>query len=459
MAAVPIPGNAKSMLEQRWESLICDRKDQVPNTIQEIDEWITRITSCMGVVADARDQIGRDPSEHIISPSFGLIAGGQLMNALGNNNDCLIHSFLSCVSRSFRKFSEEIRSTLASFFRRFVLPTIPGIDPNVRDRLKSYQFLTGGEIEFLSIHYQIPIINLQDGDHEIERSMEIFPPLNHSFWEGKMDSYTGPFYLIHGDNTHFTPIAYGGVYPMRLHFGSVKRVTDTITAEHAAVFEAAAEDNAKLDVVKQDFKGRLQPIMTSIKKEVADAKINNKQTKSIKMSSMFELLMPMAEEYIEDIIQQKLIGEELLEQARVAIRTALIEELSNNISSNTPNASSDKIKKLEEFVGQQGLSDDDALLMAIKASLNESTAVKPANTPMPVQPKTQVVAVSMPGNQKVHRKLSRVTARIDNGADEEYSVTVYEPVAVTSSKGGKRNTKKAKRVKKHNTKKTKRMRN
>ena len=453
MAAVPIPGNAKSTLEQRWESLICDRKDQVPNTIQEIDEWIARITSCMKVVADARDQIGRDPSEHIISPSFGLIMGGQLMNALGNNNDCLIHSFLSCVSRSFRKFSDEIRSTLASFFRRFVLPAIPGIDPNVRDRLRSYRFLTGGEIEFLSIHYQIPIINLQDSDHEIERSMEIFPPLNHPFWEGKMDSYTGPFYLIHGDNTHFTPIAYGGVYPMRLHFGGVKRIAETITAEHAAVFEAAAEDNAKLDVVKQDFKYRIQPIMDSITKEIKDSKNNNKQTKSIKMSSMLEILTPLTEEYIDDIIQQKLVREDLLEKVRATIRTTLVDELGQHVVSNTPNSSSEIIKKLEDFAGQYGLSNDDAVAQAIKASLPISTnTVANSTTAVPANVKQVVTPSIKPVKVDVLRRINNITASIGNSSTQ-YSAIVYKPVT-TAVTGGKRKTKKVKYVKRRKTKKS-----
>jgi hypothetical protein len=458
--AAPIPGNAKSIMtqdQQAWNDLICPGKDTIPNSIAEIDQWIQTIARCMSANPKSTDQIDRDlfSNQHIISDSFGILARGQLMNALGDNNDCLIHSFLTCVSPFFRKLEDPIRSSIAGYFRRFILASIEGIDQTVRKRLQSYHFLTGGEIEFLSKKFQIPIINLQDGDGEIDRTMEIFPTSKDSFWNGKNDTYTGPFYLIHGDNVHFTPIAYNGVYSMILNYGDVKSVADTITSEHAAVFEAASEDNAKLDVVKQDFKDRIQPIMDSIKKDIEDTKNNNQKKKSIKMTSMLEILTPITEEYIKDIIQQKLIREELLEKARVVIRTTLLEELSKRISPTTPNSSSDKIKKLEAFADQYGLNNDDALSQAIKASLNESVKINTVNTSVSVTP-TPTSTTS--GNQKVLRSISNITAKIGN-VSTQYSATVYKPVSnaiATVVNGGKRNTKKSKRVKNKKTKKTNR---
>jgi predicted RecB family endonuclease len=208
---------------------------------------------------------------------------------------------------------------------------------------------------------------------------------------------------------------------------------------------AASEENAKVELVKQDFKDRIQPIMVSIKKEIEDSKNNNQQKKSIKMSSMLEILTPLTEEYIEDIIRQKLIGRELLEKVRAVIHTTLVDELSNNISSNTSHTSSDKMKKLEQFAGQYGLNDEDALSQAIKASLGESTdtLVKPMNI-SPVSPASE--------KQKVLRSITKIVAKIGTGPETSYSVNVYEP---TVSKGGKRKTKKAKRAKKQKTKKLK----
>jgi hypothetical protein len=443
-----IPGNAKSIMEQDqkgWRDLKCSNKDQIPESISEIDQWIQNIALCISANLKNTDQISRDPfsNQKRISDSFGILAGGQLMNALGDNNDCLIHSFLTCVSPSFRKLEDPIRSRIAGYFRRFILANIPGIDAKVHDRLQSYHFLTGGEIEFLSKTYQIPIINIQDGDHEIDRTMEIFPASEDSFLKSKNDTYTGPFYIIHGDNVHFTPIAYNGVYDMMLNYGEVNAVAATITAEHAEVFMATSEENAKLELVKQDFKDRIQPIMASIKKEIADSNNNNQQKKSIKMSSMLEILTPITDEYIEDIIRQKLIGRELLDKAHVAIRSTLVDELSKNILLNTPNTFSNKMKDLEKFAGQHGLSDDDALSKAIKASLNESSAVTAANM--------------IPSVQSANVILRTMSMKARIGADEEthYNAIVYKSV----KNGGKRNTKKASRVKRRNTKKTKRVRN
>ena len=85
-----------------WEALVCDNKDQIGQSIDEIDQWVRRIAECMAVkngitTIENSDQIGPDQFSHgieTISGSFGILQGGQLMNALGNNNDCLIHSFL-----------------------------------------------------------------------------------------------------------------------------------------------------------------------------------------------------------------------------------------------------------------------------------------------------------------------------------------------------------------------------
>jgi hypothetical protein len=169
---------------------------------------------------------------------------------------------------------------------------------------------------------------------------------------------------------------------------------------------------------------------------------------------MLEILTPITEEYIKDIIDQKLISDNLLEKARGAIRTTLIEELSKNISSNTPNSSSDKIKKLEAFADQYGLNNDDALSQAIKASLNESVKINTVNTSVSVTP-TPTSTTS--GNQKVLRSISNITAKIGN-VSTQYSATVYKPVSnaiATVVSGGKRKTKKAMRAKKQKTKKLK----
>jgi hypothetical protein len=448
-----------------WEALSCDKKDQIGRSIDEIDRWVRRIAECMAnkngstIIANS-DQIGPDQFSQgvrIISESFGTLQGGQLMNALGNNNDCLIHSFLTCISPAFRTVVEEARIKIAGYFRRFILPTIQNlhnVEPAnitiMRERLQSYHFLTGGEINILSSHYKVPIINIQDGNNPLERSMEIFPTQTDIvFWNNsKSGAYDGPFYMIHGDDTHFTPVMYGGSYQIRQRRADLMNISSDITKAHDDVFGKASEEGAKLDVVKQDFKHRIQPIVDSFKKEIVQS--NNSENKSIELSSILEILTPVTKQYIDDIILQGLIDEGLKEKAYTTIYTVLLQELSKkkNTSSTTPNAPSTNISELEEFAGQAGLTDEDALVKAIKASHNESNGIKPGNI---------VPGMSLPSSSKILRTVS-MKAKIGNGENTQYSATVYEPVAITStaSSGGKRNTKKGIRVKKQKTKKLKR---
>lgn len=478
-----VPGNTtpkvsiEKVIENRftkdraeWNELKCDNKDQIGRSINDLDRWVRSIAECLAVkngvttIANS-DQIGPDQYSHgihTISGSFGTLAGGQLMNALGNNNDCLIHSFLTCVSPTFRNVVEQARIRIAGYLRRFVLPTIIESSYNHEDadivyllhRLESYHFLTGGDIDFLSSHYQVPIINIQDGNGPLHRSMEIFPKINNTnFWNSKSGTYTGPFYVIHGDDTHFTPVAYGGAYEINGRKIDLIKTAADITKAHADVFDAESEEGAKLETVKEDFRYRIQHIIASIKNDMAASNNANAESKSITSSSMLEVLTPVTKEYVDDIIDQNLIDVKLKDKVYAAIYTVLLEELASNTKNNdkvptTPNISANDIQKLEEFAGQHGLSDDDALLKAIKASHNESSGVESVNVSSPTQVKpSSHVSVK----QSILHTMS-MKARIGTGPETHYSTTVYKPV----SSGGKRKTKKAKRAKKQKTKKLKR---
>lgn len=496
-----------------WEALACNNKDQIGRSIDEIDRWVGRIAGCMAIknssitIANS-GQIDPDQFSHgdrTISDSFGFLEGGQLMNALGNNNDCLIHSFLTCVSPIFRTVVEEARIKIAGYFRRFILPTIQNLHnvkqkdvDTMRERLRSYHFLTGGEINILSSHYQVPIINIQDGESPLERSMEIFPTrMDTAFWNSKNGAYNGPFYMIHGDDTHFTPVMYAGSYEIRRRDGDLIQIASEITKERDDVFGEASTEAEKLEIVKQDYIYLIQPTVDSFKKEIVES--NSSITKSLKLSNFLEILTPITKQYIDDIIQQGLIDQELKEKAYTTVHTALLQELSkknassstlsstsSNTSSATPNAPSNNISKLEEYAFQAGLTDDDALLIAIKASKNESKGTTPANrvpgNPLQSPSLTRTdstnsvfendnnntinlrgtipsritdtlvknpIKLTTSGN--ILRTLSGITATVDKTSGK-YTATVYEPV----KSGGKRNTKKAMRVKKQKTKKLKR---
>ena len=413
MAAVH--GNVKLTMKQRlekdqkgWLDLVCNGVDKtaVPATIDEIDTWIGNVGTCLNNgPPENSDKIVRQTPVQEITGIFSFqksnsneivtLAGGTLMYALGNNNDCLIHSFLTCISPTFRTFEERIRSTLASYFRRFVLPIIV-TDAYVKSRLESYVFLTGAEIDFLSNYYKIPIINIQDEKEAVNRSMEIFPQ-NEDFWADKGGDYTGPFYMIHGDNNHFTPVAYNGDYKIKQRYADLKKIASDITEAVAIEFGRASDENEKLNAVKEEFIERFQPTILVLKQEVESLHLTNENLKSQERSRIVNTLRPDVEWYIKDIITRKMIDQKLEDRARGLIITTLLDEFSGN---EIP-------------------------------IVNDNSAS---------------------GNSKVLRSMKQIKAKIGTGPETQYSATVYKPV----SSGGKRKTKKVKRAKKQKTKKLKR---
>jgi hypothetical protein len=265
------------------------------------------------------------------------------------------------------------------------------------------------------------------------------------------------------------------------------KIASDITEERDNVFGEASSEAAKLDTVKEDFIYRIRPTVDSFKKEIVQT--NSSITKSAKLAELLEILTPITKQYIDDIILHRLIDVTLKEKAYTIVHTALLQELSkkNNTSSATPNAPLNNISELEEYAVQAGLTDEDALLMAIKASQNESKGTTPANTvpgnplqpPLRTRPETadgvilknsenhlQSVErsignallkpfvkhdINLTTSRKVLRTLSGITATVGENSGK-YTATVYEPV----KRGGKRNTKKAMRIKKQKTKKLKR---
>ena len=426
--------------QEKWNNLSCKDKDIIPSSIDEIDRWVQKIANCMKSSPKNSDQIGPDSFSRgkKISTLFGILKDGELMDALSNNNDCLIHSFLTCVSPIFRKFEKDTRHHIAGYFRRFILSKIPNIPNDVKDRLLSYRFLTTGELIHISKHFKIPIIIIQDGPTPITRNIEIFPSLDDNFWNDKSNA---EFILIHGDNSHFTPIKYDKEYIKTLTYNSVQKINGEITAEMASYLTSESDITRKLNLVTQGFIDIIKDDIEIMKKEVDNIKNNTDYSKSLKMSSIIEIFKISEDKYLDNILHNKLITEDLKDKASALIHDALITELISSKSKDNKNQLR-KIKDLEKEYGHSRMSYENALSKAIEISLVESknNVVKPATE-----------------NSTILRSMS-MKARIGNGPETQYRATVHKP-APSNAKGGKRNTKKAKRVKKHNTKKTKRMRN
>jgi hypothetical protein len=229
----------------------CDVTFEDKNTyrINDIDDWMTKINRCFaqrqasatdstlqntGNISDTFEEIGEKKD----------IAGGQFknaerMSASGNQYDCLIHSFLTCVTcvtKQFEQYSKEKRDVIASIFRRIVLPELfkknqNKIYPktsNVKDDQyntnwtniiqnliapydtnKILRDLSTGEADLLAKLFQINIIIIRDSATPSNRSIEICPYKQNLSQVPDEDDYI----VIHGMPGHFEPVRFrGGVY-------------------------------------------------------------------------------------------------------------------------------------------------------------------------------------------------------------------------------------------------------
>ena len=204
-------------IQQQWEATLPKAPagfdiSKVPGSIRALINWVTAVATALGAPRpEENDQLGTDSSGYILEPYFGLLQGARLMNALGTNNDCLVHSFLSCVCHYFRRYTPTIRSTMASFFRRFIMIQLPNVSHVNIARLTSNGFLETDELDLLCQHFIVKFIIVKRGRYPVDRQFELVPnTLNTVFWtnarknEPKMGN---PFYVIHGSGAHFTPVS------------------------------------------------------------------------------------------------------------------------------------------------------------------------------------------------------------------------------------------------------------
>jgi hypothetical protein len=120
-----------------------------------------------------------------------------IQNTGGGQNDCLILSFLGCISSNFRNAEEDIRHQVASDFRRIILPSLPLFKTKFYDELakktrfarymhyirdmQSTNFLDDAIIDLLVRQYKINILyfeGIKTGqmDTQVGTHLIIMPP-------------------------------------------------------------------------------------------------------------------------------------------------------------------------------------------------------------------------------------------------------------------------------------------
>ena len=168
----------------------------------QLDAWVQQMKRIVRNTT-TKSTLTFDNQPPITSDVFNVLKEGRPMIASGNFNDCLIHSFLTCVSKTFSQLTLLNRNKIAHYFRRFILPELLELKEPILSRFQSHAVLSTSDAQLLAEQFKIAIVILQDGDTAAKRSCEVLFP---------DDWNRGPFIVIHGNNVHFTPVSYTGRY-------------------------------------------------------------------------------------------------------------------------------------------------------------------------------------------------------------------------------------------------------
>lgn len=132
----------------------------------------------------------------LLGKQYGELGKSQIFEAGHNGeygaNDCLIHSILFCLSRTFRELKDDKeRNVIASFFRREYLPLWKDIETviSIQD-LKGKDFLEDSVGDFICNKLNINILWILTQD--------VFPVFTYNKSKSTI--------CISGDGVHFQPV-------------------------------------------------------------------------------------------------------------------------------------------------------------------------------------------------------------------------------------------------------------
>jgi hypothetical protein len=285
-------------IEEQWNQ--AQERDKrilrVPTTEFDLCTWVMDVAvSINGNILDT-DQLDVDSftGGYVLEEYFGPLQGAILMDALGTNNDCLIHSFLSCVCATFRRYDRNIRKTIASFFRRFIMIQLDGVTEANRNRLISAGFLETDELDILCKYYKLKFITLKRGQYPFDRHFGIVPiTFNKEFWTNERTKNKDPFYVIHGSGAHFTPVAKrnngSDNYEFNIPYDIILTLEKNITtAQHA---------DANNDRIRKDETKRIMHEFINRNYDLTLTKsiIDNAATRDEKMAIISEIVADSTE--------------------------------------------------------------------------------------------------------------------------------------------------------------------
>lgn len=178
--------------------------------------------------------------------------GAIQIQTSGNLNDCLIHSILTCVSEDFRKLKKKIdKDTIASAFRRKILPNINGMSESNKQLLQSSLFLDDRIIESINAFYSIKIIAINNNTNFISLY--------------NVNTYSSDIFFIHNSNNiHFTAIKFTNTNSYKVS----EDIFNYLKSEH----DKKTDDNEKQHAIKNAKDELMKSLGAVVDLDIKDTK-------------------------------------------------------------------------------------------------------------------------------------------------------------------------------------------
>jgi len=116
--------NIDDLTQKEIEQMVEKDKTDILKNLSTLDglENVIQMLYSDSFVTGGEEKATKSVGE--LSPNFG-VEGFERMNASANNYDCLIHSFLTAISKNFRLLKQRSKDEFANFFRRTIFLGLP----------------------------------------------------------------------------------------------------------------------------------------------------------------------------------------------------------------------------------------------------------------------------------------------------------------------------------------------
>ena len=261
-------------------------------TIKDVNDWILSVTR-NGKIFNASTPSGQNSiraSKRTLPAEFGnKLRGAIVMEADSQNNDCLIHSFLTCISEAFRQITDEQRSMVAAFFRRYIMPVLPPIIP-IHLEQKEQDADNNLLDDFTGLPAEDDLLQTGLLSEVVGRRLAnrfhlniLFVVMEGPILHPKIDitHERKNTIVIENQGLHFSPVKIGETYLITMSIQEIMDVVETIEGEYRPMNQAEIERHllkeANLAIRKQEVQAFIKQRLPTASNDVVKAIESNIQ--------------------------------------------------------------------------------------------------------------------------------------------------------------------------------------